>query len=341
MDNQPTSSQNESQDRETSSRNELNKQATPEESMRFSESVNSCCLVQSFWLHGMFISAAVVHLQNQNEFDSRYTVPIILSLLLMALQFFSSLLLAWCRYKTNTFFCQFIATFAFIMQIVIFLCGSFQYGGKFASDATMSTSGLNILCVVFWYVSLLYLLLQFNEYINQTGNIRNSFEISYLGVSVLSLIVWKQALISFLSIMLLYQKSFSSASGNALYFICIIIHLFSDIVPIMEFGVLRSLSWYAFIRKWLIVSFLLNFITFIGFMISSYVGRSKLSSLQTTIWSITIATFFLELIFTICIAIKAFRKLQNPTSNDIQPDLPHSFDDHNHTSNTQSQTSNV
>ncbi|MEN2500452.1 MAG: hypothetical protein MHMPM18_004612, partial [Marteilia pararefringens] len=151
MDNQSTSSRNESQFQDTSSRNDSQEQETPENMVRLYESVNSCCLVQSLFLHGMFISAAVLQLQNETEDSYRYTVPIILSLLLMALQFFSSLLLAWCLFKIHPFFGGTIATFVYIMQSALFFWGVLLFSGK-AFVASISTWALNNPFVFLWYI---------------------------------------------------------------------------------------------------------------------------------------------------------------------------------------------
>ncbi|MEN2499089.1 MAG: hypothetical protein MHMPM18_005157 [Marteilia pararefringens] len=156
-----------------------------------------------------------------------------------------------------------------------------------------------------------------------------------------SLIVWKQALIGFLSVKLQLQNPFSSNLFNILYFSSIIVHLLCDIFLISEHAILRSLYCSNFIHKWLIVIVSLNLSSFIVLTIFSYVERSKLSSLQTTIWLITIATFILEFILTICIVIKASRKRQNPTSYDIQLCLPDSCDDQNQLLNPQSETTSL
>ncbi|MEN2497865.1 MAG: hypothetical protein MHMPM18_005206 [Marteilia pararefringens] len=313
MDNQSTSGSDEWELEESSGSDDVVKL----ERLEICLKLISCSLVTSFLLQGMSISYAVVNLQEQNKFDALSTTSLILSILLIALQFFFSLLFVWCRFKFNRIFGGVIAVFVILIQIaIIVLACKFSHESVLA--ASICTSVVNLLFVIAWSGSFFQVSSDFERYINQTGIYRDSFKISYLNILVFSSIVWKQALIGFLSVMLQLQNPFSYDFSNALYFISIIIHLLSHIVLILEFGFPRLLSRFDLISQKSIVTVSLYLITFIGFMIFSCVERSKLSSLQLTIWLILIATFFLEFILTICIVMKAYRKPQDPTSDDIE-----------------------
>ncbi|MEN2499647.1 MAG: hypothetical protein MHMPM18_005174 [Marteilia pararefringens] len=325
MDNQSTSSRNESQGQETK-----------EKIIEHYVTVNSCCLITSFLSYGMSISFAVVNIHKKNNFDAFYTTPLILSLLMIALQFFVSLLFVWCRLRLNRTFGGVIAVFTILIQIAILVLTC-----KYSQKSVFAASVVNLLLVFFWSGSFYIFSSDYDKYINQTGINRDSFKIPYLNILVFSLIVWKQALIGFLSIMLQLQNPFSSGLSNILYFSSIIMHLLCDIFLISKLAILRSLYWFNFIHKVSIFIDLLNLSSFIGFIIFSYVGRSKLSFLQITIWLILIATFFLEFILTIWIVIKAIRKHVNPTSNDIELMLPDNSEDPNQTSDPRFLTTSV
>ncbi|MEN2500410.1 MAG: hypothetical protein MHMPM18_004571 [Marteilia pararefringens] len=138
MDNQSTSSRNESQGQETK-----------EKIIEHYVTVNSCCLITSFLLHGMFISAAVVNLQERNKLDALSMAPLILSLLMIALQFFFSLLFVWCRFRLNRIFGGVIAVFTFLIQIAIIVLAC-KFSHESVLGASVSTSVVNLLSVFSW-----------------------------------------------------------------------------------------------------------------------------------------------------------------------------------------------
>ncbi|MEN2497868.1 MAG: hypothetical protein MHMPM18_005207 [Marteilia pararefringens] len=122
-----------------------------EEKIEICQRLNSCCLILSFLSHGMSISFAVVNLHKKNKFDDLSTAPLILSSLLIALQFFSSLLFVWCRFKFNRIFGGVIAAFTIFIQIaiIVLVC---KYFHKSVLAASIWTSFVNLLLLISWSV---------------------------------------------------------------------------------------------------------------------------------------------------------------------------------------------
>ncbi|MEN2497869.1 MAG: hypothetical protein MHMPM18_005207 [Marteilia pararefringens] len=120
-----------------------------EEKIEICQRLNSCCLILSFLSHGMSISFAVVNLHKKNKFDDLSTAPLILSSLLIALQFFSSLLFVWCRFKFNRIFGGVIAAFTIFIQIaiIVLVC---KYFHKSVLAASIWTSFVNLLLLISW-----------------------------------------------------------------------------------------------------------------------------------------------------------------------------------------------
>ncbi|MEN2499627.1 MAG: hypothetical protein MHMPM18_005173 [Marteilia pararefringens] len=280
----------------------------------------------------MFLSTAVVNLHRKNKFDVLSTTPLILSSLMIALQFFSSFLLELCRFKINGILSRVIGIFAILMQIaIIVLAGINSHESVLVLSLSLSIS--NFFVVYYWSWTFYKLSVNCEKYINYMG--KDSFKISYLSILTFYLIVWKQAFIGFLSVMLQLQNSSSLDYCNVLYIIFILIHLFLEDPVIIRIVVLKSRYWDDYNYKYSIVNKTLTLITFIVFIIFSYVGRSKLSSLQFTILLITIAIFFLQFIFNICIVINAYRKRQNRSRNGIELRSPDNSEDQNQPSNSQ------
>ncbi|MEN2499429.1 MAG: hypothetical protein MHMPM18_005166 [Marteilia pararefringens] len=165
--------------------------------------------------------------------------------------------------------------------------------------------------------------------------------ISDFGVLGFYLFIWKQALIGFLIVMLQLQNPLSSDYCNVLYNILIFIHLFLEDYQKIRVLILRPRYWYDYTYNYSIAIETLNLITCSVFIIFSYVGRSKLSSLQLTIWIIIIAIFLLQFILFIRIVIKAFRKRQNANRDGIDKNGKYSSDIPAQPSNTRFPTTSV
>ncbi|MEN2500400.1 MAG: hypothetical protein MHMPM18_004561, partial [Marteilia pararefringens] len=291
MNNQPISSRNESGSEDPSFFDESGTEQTSA-SDQFVK-LTSCCLVTSFLLQGMFLSAAVVNLQERNKLDALSMAPLILSLLLIALQFFSSLLFVWCRFKISRIFGVVIAVFVILMQFAI-LAFACKFSHESVLGVSISTSVVNLMLLISWSGSLCKFSDCFDKYVNQTGINRDFIKIPCLNILVSAGIVWNQALIGFLSIMLQLQNPFSSGFSNALYFILIIIHLICEIVLILKLANFIWLYSSDSIQKKSIFILALNLITFILLMVLSYVGRSELSLVRFTILLIINAIFFMK-----------------------------------------------
>ncbi|MEN2499609.1 MAG: hypothetical protein MHMPM18_003809 [Marteilia pararefringens] len=301
MDNQPTSGRNELECDETGvpyilrdgwirRRNDLAKQQNIVAKVVDYGFLNAGSLLLSFLIQGMSLSAAVVNLHRKNKFDALSITPLILSSLMIALQFFSTLFLR-CRFEINRILSRVIAVFAILIQIaIIVLAGINSHESVLVPSLSSSIS--NFIVVSYWSWTFYKLSVQCENYINFVG--KGFFETTYLTISVFYLIVWKQAFIGFLTVLLQLQNPFSLDYCNVLYNMFILIHLIFEDPLIMRIVVLKSRFWHDFSHNYQIAIKTLNLITFSVFIIFSYVGRSKLSSLQLAIWLILIAIFILE-----------------------------------------------
>ncbi|MEN2499908.1 MAG: hypothetical protein MHMPM18_005183 [Marteilia pararefringens] len=282
MNNQPISSSDGSEDQETKKKI-INKWHTS----------HWLCLVTSLIVQGMIMSTEIVNSYEQKEAKALYRVPIILSVLLVLLQFFSSNLLVWLRCRFIKTLLVLIAVVSNLMQIAILIFACIN-SHEHLKIGYLTTACMNVLFVCLWTCTLVKMSDYFDEYFERAESIRNIIEFPYPNILMLSLIATKQTFIGMQSMMLQLQNPFSSDYRNALYFILIFMHLLFDFLLISMLAILGTLHWVRFIYKKSIVSGLLNLITFIAFIIISNVGRSELSSIQIAIWLILIAMYFLE-----------------------------------------------
>ncbi|MEN2496501.1 MAG: hypothetical protein MHMPM18_001016 [Marteilia pararefringens] len=297
--------------------------------------LHSLCLVTSFLVQGMYIATMIVNFHKQTKWDDLSLSTIILSIVLMATQFFSTLIFVWFRCKLSRTLRVLIAVFSNLMQIAILVVACINYH-KNDLLASLMTSIFSLMFVCSWSCVFVKFTDHFDEYFNETSRINFYNEISCLNIFASAMTLLKQALIGVQSMMLQLQNPMRSDSCSVIYFILILIHLMFDIILISELWILESISLNKFDIKMTISSISLHFIIFIVCMILSYLGRSELTMSQSIICLITIVTFIPGSIFGICFVIRACRKHPNATSGHTMQSPGASTDSHTQSSNHQS-----